>query len=82
MTIGVNLTNEDLQAVKRLYKTRWGGDIKNWKERDTDYCLWVVSCPDKNNGIITETGQILAEVIEKLLERAFKGYTVPHETEE
>jgi len=82
MTIGVNLTEEDLQAVRKLYRTRWTGDIKNWKERDTEDCLWIISCPDKNNEIITETGQILAEVIEKLLERVFEGYTVLHETEE
>ena len=69
ISLGVNLTEEDLRAVKKLYATRWAGDIKNWKERDTDYCLWIVSCPDKNNGIITETGNSLAEVIEKLLKR-------------
>ena len=72
MTIGVTLTENDLQAVKKLYYTRWSGDIKNWKERDTDYCLWIVSCPDKNNNIISETGQVLAEVIKRLLERVFK----------
>ena len=78
MSIGVNLTEEDLQAIRKLYCLRWTGDIRNWKERDTDFCLWIVSCPDKNNSILTETGQSLAEVIEKLLERVF---TVPHETE-
>lgn len=82
MSIGVNLTEEDLQAVRKLYATRWAGDIKNWKERDTDYCLWIVSCPDKNNGIISETGQSLAEVIDNLLERVFEGEVVPYETEE
>ena len=76
MTIGVTLTENDLQAVKKLYYTRWSGDIKNWKERDTDYCLWIVSCPDKNNNIISETGQVLAEVIKRLLERVFKGELV------
>ena len=70
MSIGVNLTNEDLQAIKKLYSTRWGGDIKNWKERDTDYCLWIVSCPDKRNQYITETGQSLADTITRLLEKA------------
>ena len=70
MSIGVNLTNKDLQAIKKLYSTRWGGDIKNWKERDTDYCLWIVSCPDKRNQYITETGQSLADTITRLLEKA------------
>ena len=82
MSIGVNLTEEDLQAVKKLYSTRWAGDIKNWKERDTDYCLWIVSCPDKNNEIISETGQSLAEVIETLLKRVFKGDTAVWQGEE
>lgn len=81
MTIGVILTDDDLQGIKKLYATRWGGDIKNWKERDTDYCLWIVSCPDKNNGTISETGQGLAEVIERLLERVFEGEMVPYTTE-
>ena len=71
-TIGVTLTDTDLQAIKKLYSTRWGGNIKNWKERNVDGCLWVVSCPDKDNNIITETGQNLANVIERLLERALK----------
>ena len=72
MSIGVSLTNNDLQAIKRLYNVRWGGQIKNWKERDTDYCLWTVSCPDVKNNNITETGQSLADTITKLLERALK----------
>ena len=72
MSIGVSLTNNDLQAIKRLYNVRWGGQIKNWKERDTDYCLWVVSCPDVKNNNITETGQSLADTITKLLETALK----------
>ena len=72
MSVGVTLPDKDLQAIKRLYETRWGGDIKNWKERGVEGCLWVVSCPDKNNQIITEAGQNLADVIEKLLERALK----------
>ena len=80
MTIGVVLTDDDLQAVKKLYATRWGGDIKNWKDRDTDYCLWIVSCPDRNNAILSETGQRLAEVIEKLLERVFEEEVVLYKT--
>jgi len=70
MSVGVNLSDKDLDAVRRLYKVRWSADIRTWKERDTDYCLWLVSCPDKNNQYITETGQSLSDTITKLLEQA------------
>ena len=70
MTIGVYLTDKDLQAIKKLYQVRWAADIRNWKERDTDYCLWLVSCPDKNGDYITETGQSLADTINVLLDKA------------
>jgi hypothetical protein len=69
MGIGVHLSTEDLDAVRELYGSRWGGDISNWKERGTDYCLWKVSCPDDRNRVITETGRDLSEVIGKLLSR-------------
>ena len=72
MSVGVTLTDKDLQAIKRLYETRWGGDIKNWKERGVEGCLWVVSCPDKRNQILIETGQSLAKTIDILLERVLK----------
>ena len=72
MSIGITLTDEDLQAIKRLYKLRWGCNIQNWKERDTDYCMWIVSCPDKRNQILIETGQSLAKTIDILLERVLK----------
>lgn len=45
--VGVKLSTKDLQAIAKLYEIRWSADIRNWKERDTDYCLWLVSCPDK-----------------------------------
>jgi len=72
MSVGVKLTNIDLQAIKKLYEVRWSAEIRNWKERDTDYCMWLVSCPDVRNCIITETGQSLADTITKLLQRVFK----------
>ena len=70
MSIGVNVTDEDLQAIRILYKVRWSAEITNWKERDTDYCLWKVACPDTTGHILVETGQSLAETINRLLERA------------
>ena len=70
MSVGVKLTNTDLQAVKKLYEVRWSAEIKNWKERDTDYCIWIVSCSTLKGEFITETGQSLADTIEELLERA------------
>ena len=72
MSIGVILTDEDLQAIKRLYNVRWGGNILNWNVRDSDYCMWIVSCPDKRNQILIETGQSLAKTIDILLERVLK----------
>jgi len=67
MALGVKLSIEDLQAVARLYEVRWAANIKNWKERDTDYCLWLVSCPDQQNSWVTHTGISLAKTITSLL---------------
>ena len=69
MSIGVILTDDDLMAVRKLYATRWTADIKNWKERDTPYCIWTVTCPNRNNTHITESGQSLADTINKVLDR-------------
>ena len=71
MAIGVNLSNADLQAIQTLYKIRWAANIKNWKERDVDGRMWIVSCPNKRNETLTETGYPLADVIYKLLQRVF-----------
>ena len=76
MEIGVNLSKEDLQAIVKLYKVRWSANIRNWKEREVDECLWVVSCPDKHGNWIVETGQSLAQTIEILLKKAKEGLDV------
>ena len=76
MSIGVNLTEEDLQAIRKLYCLRWTGDIRNWKERGVEECLWMVSCPDKHGNWIVETGQSLAQTIEILLKKAKEGLDV------
>jgi hypothetical protein len=67
MTIGIKLSTDDLQAIAKLYEVRWAADIRSWKERDTDYCLWLVSCPNHKNSWITRSGTSLAEIITKLL---------------
>ena len=67
MTIGVQLSSKDLQAVAKLYRVHWSATIRNWKERDTDYCLWMVSCPNRKNTWITRTGTSLEEVITNIL---------------
>ena len=72
MSIGVTLSENDLSAIKRLYEVRWTAEIRNWKETDTDYCLWLVSCPSTIGRILTEAGQCLATVIDKLLIRALE----------
>ena len=69
MTIGVILTDDDLKALHKLYSLRWTADIRNWKERGEDSCLWIVTCPNRSNEHITETGQSLSDTIERLLSR-------------
>ena len=69
MSVGVELSDEDLEAVRILFRVRWAAEIMNWKERDTDYCMWFVRCPDEIGYLQVETGQSLAKTIHKLLER-------------
>ena len=72
MSVGVTLTQKDLEAIRELYFKRWTAEISNWKEPNTDYCLWFVHCPNKTGALITETGNSLAETIDKLLQRALE----------
>ena len=67
MSLGVELSDEDLEAVRLLYKVRWTATLSVWKERDTDFCMWFVQCPDLNGNHVTETGQSLSKTIHKLL---------------
>ena len=67
--IGVELSDGDLEAIRVLYRRRWSAEIYNWKERDTDYCMWFVRIPDARNQLILETGQSLEETIYRLLLR-------------
>lgn len=69
MSIGVELSDEDLEAVRKLYNVRWMAELKTWKERDTDYCLWFVSCPDLNGNVVKESGNVLSDTIYRLLEK-------------
>ena len=66
--VGVQLTQEDLQAIEKLFRVRWNATISNWKEKGCEGCMWRVTCPDLNNKILTESGLILSETIEKILE--------------
>ena len=61
--IGVTLTERDLEAVARIYELKHSVDIRNWKERDMDTCLWFVRCPDSQGNWVTKTGNSLAETI-------------------
>ena len=65
--VGIQLKQKDLQAIEILYRVRWNASISNWKERDSSGCMWKVSCPDRNNIILSEHGIVLAEVIENIL---------------
>ena len=67
--IGVELSDGDLEAIRVLYRARWSAELYNWKERDTDYCMWFVRIPDNGNRLIVETGQSLEETIYRLLLR-------------
>ena len=73
MSIGVELTFNDIIAIRRLFKERWTATIKNWKERGTDYCIWLISCPDNTGSYKTKTGQSLAATIEELLNEVGKA---------
>ena len=67
--LGVELSNADLQAIKKLYQVRWTAEITNWKEKGCDGCMWKVTCPDKNNKLRVQYGQVLSDTIEKLLKQ-------------
>ena len=70
MSIGVTLSQQDLEAIHTLFLKRWSANISNWNERNTDYCVWLVHCPDSVGNQITETGTSLADTIDKILHRA------------
>ena len=63
------LSNKDLLAIKKLYQVRWTATITNWKEKGCDGCMWKVTCPDKNNKLIVQYGQVLSDTIEELLKQ-------------
>ena len=67
--LGVELSNADLQAIKKLYRVRWTAEIINWKEKGCDGCMWKVTCPDKNNKLIVQYGQVLSDTFEELLKK-------------
>ena len=67
--VGVQLTQEDLQAIEKLFRVRWNATISNWKEKGCDGCMWKVTCPDKNNKLIVQYGQVLSDTIEELLKQ-------------
>ena len=67
MSVGISLSTEDLNAIAKLYEVRWAATITNWKEPNTDYCQWLVTCPNKKNARITRAGISLAETITELL---------------
>ena len=67
--LGVELSNTDLLAIKKLYRVRWTAEITNWKEKGCDGCMWKVTCPDKNNKLIVQYGQVLSDTIDELLKQ-------------
>lgn len=71
MPVGVTLSDKDIAAIKRLYEVRWCADIRNWKEREVEGCMWIVQCPDRTNNTVCELGFPLHEVIDRLLDKVF-----------
>ena len=69
-TIGVELSDDDLEALRTLYRLRWTATIHTWKERDTDFCLWFVTCPNAQGEFLIQSGHNLADTIDKLLKKA------------
>jgi len=65
--VGVNLTKKDLESIQKLYSVRWSADIRNWKERNVDGCMWMVTAPDKSGSWVTKTGSCLSNTIYDLL---------------
>ena len=67
--IGVELNENDLEAIKKLYSVRWWAEISNWKEKDCEGCLWRVTIPNEKNHIISELGINLSDTIENVLQQ-------------
>ena len=72
MSVGVKLSSEDLAAIAKLYDLRWAADIRNWKERGVEGCLWVVKGPNTRNEWLSETGTSLSQTIDNLLKQALE----------
>ena len=66
---GIELSDQDLLAIKKLYQVRWTAEITNLKEKGCDGCMWKVTCPDKNNKLRVQYGQVLSDTIEELLKQ-------------
>ena len=65
--VGIDLTNQDLEAIKKIYIVKYSVEISNWKERDMDTCMWIVRCPDTQGNWVTKTGESLAKTIYAML---------------
>jgi hypothetical protein len=75
-TVGVTLSDEDLQALKKLYSTVWAANVtlRNWKEKGThNFCQWFIELPDKNNHNFTVSNNTLNEAVEKALAIHWQG---------
>jgi len=69
VSVGIELSDEDLLAVKKLYSVRWSADIRNWNERGVQGCMWFVTCPDRKGNWLIETNSSLHEAIYSILDK-------------
>ena len=73
---GINLSDEDVEAIKKLYSEVWCVDVtmRNWKEKGTgNYCQWQIRLPDKNNVTFTVMNTSLPDAIDTALKVHWLG---------
>ena len=69
-TIGVTLTDEELEAIRKLFQTVWSSNVtmKNWKEKGTDNCCqWQIILPDRSIRIFTVMDTSLVKAVDVAL---------------
>ena len=69
-TVGITLTDVELEAVRTLFATVWSSTVtmRNWKEKETDnYCQWQIVLPDRTNRNFTVTDTSLEKAVDVAL---------------
>lgn len=74
--VGMTLSDEDVEAIKKLFSTVWCANVtlKNWKEKNTgNYCQWTISLPDKNNTTFNVMNTSLPDAVDVALKVHWVG---------